>query len=71
MKISHHFFAHLRFWFSWEGGVIRCGSGSAIGSNVLIEYTDPFALTISQLSYQASAGISFEIPTTVGKCSNK
>lgn len=43
-----------QFWISWSDGVIRCGSGHAIGKDVLVEFNDT---TPSDVNYVSLSGL--------------
>lgn len=38
------------YWLSWANGNIRLGSGSIVGENIILEYTDPAPIPVNWLS---------------------
>ena len=53
------------FWFSWDQGVISCGMGGTVGSDVFLSYTDDSPLPITSLAVLATGSASFQFSTTV------
>lgn len=58
------------FWFTWERGVIKMGTGYNVGSNMVIQYSDPNPLTVNAVGIGALEGVDalFEFKNYPGEC---
>ena len=48
------------FWMSWDGGVIRVGTGPTVGQNEFMSFTDPTPTDVNNVAISTGFGATGE-----------